>query len=243
MDLSIVVPVYNKERTIKREILGITKELRKSGISYEIIAVVDGGESKSLRQLRHLKELRVFELAENHGKGYAVCFGMKKARGGIISFIDAGGEYKPSLLVFFWHFMNATEADIIVGSKMHPASYIPYYPMVRRILSLGYQLLTRVLFGLWVRDTQAGIKMLRATVVHKVAPRLLVKSYAFDVELLAVSSHLGFNKIYEAPITLEWKGGWGLSSKKIWLVIVMMLWDTLSVFYRIRIKKYYDRKK
>jgi hypothetical protein len=73
-----------------------------------------------------------------------------------------------------------------------------------------------------------------------VVPGLLVKSYAFDVELLAVSLHLGFNKIYEAPIKLKWKGGAGLSSKKIWMVIGRMLWDTLAVFYRLRIRKYYD---
>jgi glycosyltransferase involved in cell wall biosynthesis len=238
MQLSVVVPVYKQGKTIKNDLAAITLVLSKANIDFEIICVIDGGdESKFLKNSKNVKVLR---LPGNFGKGYAVNFGMKKAKGEAVAFIDAGGEINPELLVFFWHFMKATNADIIVGSKLHPASMVSY-PAVRKILSWGYQMLTRVLFGLWVRDTQVGIKMFKKEVVKKVTPRLLVKSYAFDVEFLAVSLHLGFNKIYEAPISLKWRGGLGLSSKKIWVVILRMMWDTMAVFYRLRILKYYDR--
>lgn len=186
-----------------------------------------------------LRGVKIYNLKKNYGKGYAVCYGMKRARGEMVAFIDGGGELGADLILFFWHFMKATSADIVVGSKLHPASDVSY-PIFRKILSWGYQMLTRILFGLWVRDSQVGVKIFKREVVKKVVPKLLVKSYAFDIEMLAVANHLGFNKIYEAPIKLKWKGGTGLSSKKIWTVIGRMLWDTLAVFYRLRIRKYYD---
>lgn len=237
MQLTVVVPVYHLEKTIRQNLREISSVLEKANIDFEIICVIDGGNEGKF--IKNLKRVRAIKLSRNFGKGYAVCTGMKTARGEVVAFIDGGGEIEAEFLVFFWHFMKATNADIVVGSKLHPASLVSY-PLVRKILSWGYQMLTRVLFGLWVRDTQVGIKMFKGEVVKKVVPKLTVKSYAYDVELLAVALYLGFNKIYEAPIKVNWKGGIGLSSKKLWIVIVRMMWDTLGVFYRLRILKYYD---
>ena len=236
MQLTVVVPVYLEVKTIRKRLLAISSVLKNANLDYEIICIVDGAGGHIGPPLQRTK---IINLDKNYGKGYAVCEGMKKAQGEAVAFIDGGGEIDPEFLVFFWHFMKATNADIVVGSKLHPASTVSY-PVVRKILSWGYQMLTRVLFGLWVRDTQVGIKMFKKEVIKKVVPKLLVKSYAYDVELLAVALHHGFNKIYEAPIIVKWSGGVGLSSKKLWIVILRMMWDTFAVFYRLRILKYYD---
>lgn len=240
IDLSVVIPIYRPEKTIKKYLRQTIEILGSSGLNFEVIVVVDGGPAIMPTSVG-TSGVKIFNLDKNYGKGYAVCYGMKMSRGETVAFIDGGGELDCELILFFWHFMKATNADIVVGSKLHPASEVSY-PLIRKILSWGYQVLTRVLFGLWVRDTQVGVKMFRRAVVRQVVPKLLVKSYAFDIEMLAVSNHFGFNKIYEAPIKLKWKGGVGLSSKKIWMVILRMLWDTMAVFYRLRILRYYDIK-
>lgn len=241
LDLSVVVPVYRQEeKAIKKYLRQMLEVLEGAGLSFEVILVIDGPTSSPLRQgFAGLRGVLIFNLKKNFGKGYAVCFGMKKAKGEMVAFIDGGGEFGGETILFFYHFIKATGADIVVGSKRHPASEVSY-PLLRKILSWGYQVLTRVLFGLWVRDTQVGVKIFKRQVIKKVVPKLLVKSYAFDVEMLAVANHFGFKKIYEAPIKLKWKGGVGLSSKKIWFVILRMMWDTWSVFYRLRVRKYYD---
>lgn len=238
LDLSVVIPVYNPDKKIKIFLRDLIKDFENAGLQFEMIVVVDGPGGLVGGQPRGLP-LQIYDLKKNHGKGYAVCYGMKRARGAMVAFIDGGGEFGGETLLFFYHFMKATGADIVVGSKRHPASEVSY-PLIRKILSWGYQMLTRILFGLWVRDTQVGVKIFKKKVIKKVVPKLLVKSYAFDVEMLAVATHLGFNKIYEAPIKLKWKGGVGLSSKNVWVVIFRMLWDTWSVFYRLRIRRYYD---
>ena len=94
--------------------------------------------------------------------------------------------------------------DFAIGSKRHPDSVV-HYPRSRRVVSWLYQQLVRLLFGLDVRDTQVGLKVFRREVTDEVLPLLLVKRFAFDLELLAVSSSLGFSRIEEQPIDLQYR--------------------------------------
>jgi len=135
---------------------------------------------------------------------------------------------------FYWY-----NADIIIGSKRHPVSIV-YYPFVRKIMSFGYQQLIRLLFGLNIRDSQVGMKLFRREVLEDVLPRLLVKKFAFDIEILAVANYLGYTRIYEAPIEINFTGVSTITSKNFWRIIWHTLVDTAAVFYRLRIKKYYD---
>jgi hypothetical protein len=136
------------------------------------------------------------------------------------------------------------DSDIIVASKRHSASKVNYTRM-RRIYSWGYYLGVKILFGLKVSDTQAGLKIFKRKVLEKVLPRLMVKAFAFDIELLAVAHHLGFRRIHDAPIELKLDFSKASKFKK-WLPlfldpnILLMLQDTLAVFYRLKILRYYD---
>ncbi len=86
-----------------------------------------------------------------------------------------------------------------------------------------------------------GLKFFRREVLEKVLPRLLVKTYAFDIEILAVAYNLGFRRIYEAPveIKLDFGGTSNITSQKFLRMVVGMLIDTLEVFYRLRLLHYY----
>ena len=129
-------------------------------------------------------------------------------------------------------------ADIIVGSKRHLASVVQY-PWDRKILSWGYYLLVRLLFGVKIKDTQPGIKIFKRNVLEKILPQLVVKKYAFDIEMLSVARRKGFTRIFEAPIKLKYKFG-SVTNAATLRTIWHMLYDTLAVFYRLKILKYYD---
>ena len=132
--------------------------------------------------------------------------------------------------------LEANGAKVIVGSKRHPDSHIDY-PRQRRILSRGYEILLRALFGLQIRDTQAGIKVFRREVLEEVLPVGLVKRYAFDAELLVMAHRFGFS-IVEAPIEMA---SWDEIGSAVDLrEVVRMFLDTLGVFLRLRVTKYYD---
>lgn len=239
--LSIIIPAYKQEKTIKIDILQIIKALEHVRYPYEIIVVVDGLVDKTIQRVRSLRHPKVKATGykNNRGKGHAVRYGMSKAKGDYIFFIDSGMDLNPNAISMLLSHFHWYKADVIVGSKLHPVSIVNY-PWQRKILSRGYRLLVKLLFGLSIRDTQVGIKMYKREVLEKVLPRLLVKTYAFDIEILAVAHRLGYKRIYEAPIELEFNNSSSITSKKLWLIISLMLWDTLAIFYRLKILKYYD---
>lgn len=239
--LSVVIPAHGQEKTIIKDLLQIRDVLGKIRYPYEIVVVVDGRKDKTFENAQKIKskKIKVVGLEKNHGKGYAVRFGMVRTEGDIIAFVDAGMDLDPNGLSMLLEHFEWYNADIIVGSKRHPVSQVDY-PWQRKILSFGYQLLVRILFGLNIRDTQVGMKFFKRKVLEDVLPRLLVKEYAFDIEMLAVAHRLGYKRIFEAPVRLEWNQGRSIISKSLWKILLNMLKDTLAVFYRLKILHYYD---
>ncbi len=237
--LSVVVPAYQQARTIVAELKGLDAVLSTLVPSHEIILVIDGNEDDTLgvvtRDL-HLPTLRLECFEDNQGKGAAVRHGLLHSRGELVAFIDSGGDLNPRALGVMLAEYRIHQADIVIGSKRHSLSDVSY-PRLRRLYSAVYQLLNRVLFRLHIRDTQVGLKLFRQEVLQAVLPRLLVKRFAFDLELLVVASHLGFRRIVEAPIELRA----GFSSSISLLAVFQTFWDTLAIFYRLRIRRWYDR--
>ena len=240
MLLSVIVPVYKQGKSIRKNLEHIDRTIKKglNSVEYEIICVIDGIVDNSFKEVQKAKckNLRVFAYDINHGKGYAVRYGMAGARGSLISFLDAGRDISPKGLMMLMAHMDWYNADVIVGSKRHPVSRVNY-PFIRRILSIGYHFGVKVIFGLPLTDTQSGIKIFKRRVIRKILPRLQVKSYAMDIEMLAVAKRAGFNRIYEAPIEVVFNRR---TSRVKWHTSLRMAWDTVKVFYRLRILKYYD---
>lgn len=243
--ISVIVPTYKQEQTIQQDLVRIKNVMDHIRHDYEIIIVVDGEVDKTSQNAKRVKSPNIIVIGykHNHGKGHAVRFGMAKARGNIIAFIDSGMDINPNGLSMLLEHFEWYKADIVVGSKLHPVSKVNY-PFQRKILSWGYRILVRILFDLSIRDTQVGMKLFRRKVLEDVLPRLLVKAYAFDIEILAIAHYLGYKRIYEAPVELDFKKNSiePFVSINFWKVILHMLWDTLAVFYRLKIIHYYDNK-
>jgi glycosyltransferase involved in cell wall biosynthesis len=241
--LSVVVPAYKQEKTIKSDLETIDNTLHGGlpiDYDYEIICVVDGDLDKTRQQAGKVKssKIKVLGYNENRGKGYAVRFGMQHAKGNLLSFLDAGQDISPKGMMMLMAHMEWYNADIIVGSKHHPVSKVNY-PLVRKILSFGYHWLVKIFFGLPLHDTQSGIKIFKRKVIEKILPKLTVQRYAMDIEMLVVAYHFGFKRIYEAPIEVHFEQR---TSKIKWPTVFRMAWDTLAVFYRLNIMQSYDKK-
>ena len=105
-----------------------------------------------------------------------------------------------------------------------------------RRLSFIVQIMTRFLFGINVSDTQTGLKIFRRQVLEKVLPRLVVKRFAFDLEILSVAHRLGFTKIYESPVELHYNFASTIGPRAVYRFAV----DYLAILYRTHILSYYD---
>jgi glycosyltransferase involved in cell wall biosynthesis len=233
--------VYKQEKTIVTNIRQIQTVLENIRYDYEIIVVVDGFVDKSFEHIKKAKlgKVRCFGYKENQGKSFAIRYGMSQAKGDYVMFVDSGMEIDPNGISMLLEHMEWYEADIIVGSKRHLASMVNY-SLIRKILSYGYYIFVKLLFGIRVHDTQAGIKIFRKSVLEKVLPRLLEKKFAGDLEILVVANHVGFKRIFEAPIKLDYKLG-GVTSAATMRAILGMITDTLAIFYRTNILGYYNK--
>jgi glycosyltransferase involved in cell wall biosynthesis len=240
--LSVIVPAYKQERTIVKDLKNIESVLKTMNCKYEIICVVDGKLDRTYEKAKRLisSKIKVYLYRENHGKGYAVRYGMARSKGNIVAFLDSGMDINPKGIPLLLEHMRWYDSDIIVGSIRHSASKVIGYPSVRKIYSVGYHLITKIVFGLNITDSQRGLKLFKREVLEKVLPRLMVKRFAFDIEMLSVARFLGFKKIHDGPVEMDARKMKYSSIRSS--TVLTMLRDTLAVFYRLKILNYYSGK-
>ena len=238
--ISVIMPAYNEGHHIFNNIKETQRTFNELGVKYEIIIVDDGSNDNTLEEAQKATQdnssLVVVKNTKNHGKGHSLKNGFNYVTGDMVLFLDADLELHPSQISILYDIMELKEVDIVIGSKRHPDSRLEY-AFHRRVVSAVYFFLIKILFGLPIRDTQTGIKLFKTEVLEKVFPKVLVKRYAYDLELLVLAHHLGY-KIGEAPVVLTFKeklGSVNLSS------IYYTWWDTMAIFYRMFILKYYDK--
>ena len=238
--LSLIIPVFKQEKTIIENVRQIQKVLNNIRYDYEIVVVIDGIVDSSYQQLKKtdIPKTKIVVFHHNQGKAYSIRVGMHKAKGDYIMFLDSGMEIDPNGISMLLEHMEWYDADIIVGSKRHAASQV-HYALQRKILSYGYYYLVKLLFGIHVTDTQAGIKIFKREVLKKILPRLVEKKFAGDLEMLVVAHTLGFHRIYEAPIRLDYALGrlsTAATVHSIWDIFI----DTIAIWYRKNILHYYN---
>jgi glycosyltransferase involved in cell wall biosynthesis len=240
VDLSVVVPAYREGPRIHDNLQRLLTELDQLETDYEVLVVSDGNTDSTASEAARVgsPRIKVLHYPVNRGKGYALSHGVEHSSGTLVTFIDADMELHPREIR---HFIDATrsgQVDIVIGSKLHPESKV-HYPLFRRLQSVVYQVLIRLLFDVGVRDTQTGLKLFRRQVLLDVLPLLAVKAFAFDLELLVVARHLGYTRVCELPIELSYR----FSSTIDPGAVFRILWDTAAIYYRLHITHYYDRSR
>jgi glycosyltransferase involved in cell wall biosynthesis len=238
--LSLVTPVFNGEAYIQESVAAMVNALELYGQPFEVLVVSDGSTDATTDRVREIFDprVRLLHYPENQGKGNAVLHGSREARGRVIGWLDSDLDISPGMIVWAAQRLEVERLDAIIGSKRHPDSRVEY-PMIRRIYSFGFQMLVRGLFRINVRDTQVGAKVFRRELLETVGPLLLVKRYAFDLEVLAVGAAFGFDRIEEAPVKLSYRfTGSGINLR----AVRRMFTDTLAIAYRIHIRHWYVRQ-
>ena len=238
--LTLIVPIYNGDTYAAENVRTIIGALETLDEAFEILVVCDGSVDRTLAEVERVGDprVRVLGYALNQGKGNAICFGVHYARGRLVGWLDADLDIDPRAIVDAVRRFDHTQVDAVIGSKRHRDSQVDY-PATRRALSWLFQLLVRSLVQVNVRDTQVGAKVFRREMLDLVVPLLLIKRYAFDLELLAVGAQFGFDRVEEMPVRLDYRfSGTGINRR----AIQQMLIDTFAIAYRIHLRHWYVRQ-
>mgnify|MGYP001067993047 CR=1 FL=1 len=238
--ISVIIPAYNEGDNISYTIKETVRVFEEVGNKYEIIVVDDGSEDNTFLEAKNASDnnnfLKVIRCGDvNMGKGFAIKSGFEHVSGDLVVFMDADLDLHPEQIGILFKNLKEKKADVVIGSKRHPDSVVDY-PWYRKIMSDVYYLLILFLFNLPIKDTQTGLKMFRFEPLKKAFEKILVKRFAFDLELLLIIHKLGY-KIVDAPVKLVFK------PKKFRSVglnaIFHVLWDTAAILYRLYILNYY----
>ncbi len=247
--LSVILPVYNLSRTIAANLAEVASILDEGGFSYELVPVDDGSSDTTAeailtfadsfaasRSAPPARRCTPVILKKNGGKGNALKEGFRASKGEFILLLDGDLDILPRSLPGFFASMAENASDIVIGSKRHPKSHVQY-PWHRRLASCCYFALVRLFIGLPITDTQTGMKLFRRKVLGDALDRMLVKTYAFDLELLSIAYGRGA-KVSEAPVEINFGTKFGALKPR---VVRDMLSDTLAVIYRLRLLNYYAK--
>lgn len=236
--LSVVIPAYNSQEVIAETLLDVDRYLSKQDYAYEIIVVSDGSKDNTVSIVEKTKQLvrnlRLIENKENHGKGYVVRQGILEAKGEYRMFMDADNSTKIDHLDLFWpetkHYDIVIASIGIKGAKIHETAQ--WY---RRLLGNVAKYIIRIVAGLWeIKDTQRGFKLFNEKSVQAVFPKQTLTRWGFDFEILTLAKRMGF-KIKEVPIT--WNnpvGGVNLMSYfKTFFELMKIKWNLIINKYKL----------
>jgi glycosyltransferase involved in cell wall biosynthesis len=235
LELSIVVPAFNEEEFIEDTLEYIDNVVMHKNLAYEIIVVDDGSEDKTFEKAKNYAgkngHVRVIGYGKNVGKGHAVKIGFMQAIGNIVFFTDSDRDIDLEKISDYIEALKC--GDIVIASKKHKASQVDV-PISRRVLSECFNGLVRILTGVPLKDTQSGLKAMKKNAFVDIIPRLAVKRYAFDVELLAVANLFDL-KVVELPVNIKLDASF--KPKEMWRMFI----DLLGIAYRLRILHWYQR--
>ncbi len=205
MKLSVLVPVYNEERTLEE----VLRRVCDFQIPKEIILVDDASKDESRKILTRLQEenarvkdplnqIKVFFHPVNQGKGAALKTALSHATGDIVIVQDADLEYDPKDYPSLLAPIQAGQADVVYGTRFagggaHRVHFF-WHSMGNRMLTL----LSNMLTNLNLSDMEVGYKIFRAEVLKGI--ELKSKRFGFEPEITVKLAKKGC-RFYEVPIS------------------------------------------
>ena len=201
MKLSIIIPVFNEEKTIGK-ILERVRDEQIPKVTKEIIIVDDGSTDTTKEILKKIKDLKIIFHEKNQGKGAAVKTGIKNATGDYIIIQDADLEYDPKYIKYLLEPILKGEAIVVYGTRLNRMpnlkgeeknlQFLTHY-LGNRFLSL----LTSILYGQFITDMETGYKLFPKSALSGI--KLNARGFELEPEITAKLLKKKY-KIFEVSI-------------------------------------------
>ena len=160
MELSVVIPIYNEEGSIKRLYDEIKQVISNISKTYEIIFVNDGSTDNSLNELKKLKDVKIINLNRNYGQATALDAGFKEAKGEIIISLDGDGQNDPKDIPKLLKKLKEENLDVVAGWRKHRKDKSGFI-----ILTLIGRFLRKLLIKDDVHDTGCTLRVYKKEAV------------------------------------------------------------------------------
>jgi dolichyl-phosphate beta-glucosyltransferase len=172
--------------------------------------------------------VRIVSYAPNRGKGYAVRRGLQTARGQWRIFTDVDLAYGFDDIVRLAGILRAG-AEVAIASRSHPESRLLLpsglegYAYRRRLQSVAFSALVRLVLPIKQRDTQAGLKGMTGRMAQLIAPRIHSDGFEFDCEFLVACLRLGIH-VTEVPVCVRYEDRASTTNMRAMIGMLGQLW-------------------
>lgn len=201
MKLSVVIPVYNEKKTIKKILDRVLVEKTPK----EVIIIDDGSTDGTKEVIEKINDKRIIKIyhEKNKGKGAAVIVGIKAASGDVLIIQDADLEYNPKYYQLLLRPILDGKTKVVYGSRLMElkfkllgtgATISPLHYLANRFLSL----ITNILYKSNLTDMETGYKLFSKEVYKKL--KLTARRFEIEPEITTQVLIGGYN-ILEVPIT------------------------------------------
>ena len=197
--LSVIMPVYNEEKTIS-EVIEKVKSTKINNITKEIIVVDDFSTDNTRNILKKIKDksIKILYHKKNMGKGASIITGIKNSSGDIILIQDADLEYSPNEYERLLKPIINNNAKVVYGSRIDSIrNNIKNMYKLHYIGNILLTLITNLLYNAKITDMETGYKVFKREVLQNI--NLKAKRFDFEPEVTAKILKKGY-KIYEVPI-------------------------------------------
>lgn len=161
-NLSVVIPVYNEEKSVAQTLNQIKEELANLKIESEIIVINDGSKDKSQEILKNINYIKLINHRVNKGYGAALKTGIKNSKYDWILIIDADGTYPVHSIPKFLE--KTDKYDLITGQRDTPNSAIPFK---RKHAKKFLNKFASYLAGKEIPDLNSGLRLFKKEIVLK----------------------------------------------------------------------------
>jgi len=223
--ISIVIPMYNEENSIKK----VIKKIPNHG-SYELIVIDDGSTDNSIKKVKEIKErdIQIIQHEKNQGYGASILTGFNYATGDIIVTMDSDGQHNPEEIPNLIKPIINNQAEFVVGSRyLGRSNYkIPLYTLVGEYF---IYLCLWFLYHQKIRNNQGGFRAFRKETV-KIFKNIKSNGMGFTTELLFKAAYQNL-RIIEIPISLNSRE---VGTSYVNLIRILKSVSLCIIFYTIK---------
>lgn len=167
IDLTILIPLYNEEDSLRELHAWITKVVQKMGVSYEILFVNDGSSDGSWEVISELKSVdssvRGISFIRNYGKSPGLQVGFQHSRGKVVITMDADLQDSPDEIPELYRMIVEDDYDVVSGWKKKR-----YDPLTKTLPTKLFNATVRRFSGISLHDFNCGLKSYRKEVVKNI---------------------------------------------------------------------------
>jgi len=203
MQISLIIPAYNEEKNILRMLKKLRLLLKNEKDKWEILIINDGSTDNTLGILKNYKPkfFKIISYKKNKGKGFAVKKGVKEATGDYICFIDSDLAYSfdnlKNLLSYLENF------EVVIGSRNLETDNHENISTLRRIFGKGFNILSNIILGYRIKDTQCGLKAFKKEAAERLFSKQTLNGWGFDTEILYLAKKKNYKIKEVRAVVLE----------------------------------------